>query len=168
MNYFLCKEIDDEVVNELVAVFNIMQEEEHLDLFVSCTGGIMPYGDVIEILLNKYPEKTTMYVVGDCSSTALDIFFRFKGKRVVRDYACGVLHLSDAPLSSRGLRSKSSVQHKAAKMYDSIDENSIKEWESHLTKSEISSLRRGEDVFFDTHRLRKIIKSQAITITDGL
>ena len=160
--YIFDGKINKETVQQLFDFLNANQTE-NIMMSICCTGGEYALAKMMIQVLNEQPER--IILVSDCMlySSGFDVFYHFKGKKIL---TVGVLGMTHNPSGNLTISANGEPYYEEDKAHKR-SLKSIVEWESKwlsdiLTKKECKDYALNKPIYFDFKRMTQIFPNAEI------
>ncbi len=150
-------DITSETLSSLIAFSNIHSEDNEIYI---CSGGGNYHSS--EAIINVIKPTDTIIAYGKICSSAFEIFFRAKCKKVILENCYGMYHQSSTSIA---MDERWQPTYKVDEFLKTQIVGSYKNMTNKMsemlnfTEAEKRKLKKGQDVFFSTDRLREILKN---------
>jgi len=153
---FIKDTLDDDKIENIFEILSSIDSDTIL--YFSSQGGLDTYAELIIEILNKNSNFIELVAYGPLSSNGFEVFERFKGRKRLMPTTFGMIHLGDFQISARKINDTTYQDFILKKFVDEKNEEIIKKYTPYLSTEEIDSLRKGNDIWLDYERLKKIFK----------
>lgn len=157
--YYLLKgDINTETVTHALEYINEHVEEHQITIAITSEGGTSYDGRFLLQCLNQYYSKIKLVCLDKVYSSAFDIFYKFKGVKELSLGCRGMLHCDSMyipTMSSKVIKKDEETQSSFLQL-DILRDETVKMCSDFCTKEEVQSLIKGEDIYFDFNRMKKI------------
>lgn len=161
MNILLKGPVDETMLTELVKAYNELEEKGgQLHIFFTSEGGEVTTGEAIIELINRYAQATSFTVCGVIASMGFVITAKVACVKSILDSSFGILHFSrwGTQILEGGKALDDFARFKEKKMKKQLNK-SIEFYEGlGLKEDELEAMKKGEDIFVDADRLKKLLK----------
>ena len=148
--------IEAESYNSLINFLNESQDE-HKSILINSGGGEVNYCYAIIYALNNVYHEIELVACAGVYSAAFEIFYKFKGKKVILDGCIGMTHRQLLLISLTDNMQTAFREDDCRKK--TSKENSqiiIDEYSKFFTKKELANYKKGNDVYFTYNRMKEI------------
>ena len=155
MKYFhLEGEINDELLTKFYEFCN-SYEDNDWTISICSGGGFTTIGKTIVHLINQRPKRVTL-ICQEAYSSAFEIFYRSKCKRILTGFCKGMFHLNSAKMYMQSNLKPEFIEDRCI-MQNWKDSNTNTEMaEEFLTTKELIKFKKGQDIYFSLERMKKI------------
>lgn len=159
MNIILEGVINSDMFKELANAYNNLEHGETLHIFLSSEGGHVDCAGAMTTLVNRYVQVTTITTYFRLESCAFDFFFKSKCYREILDSTMGMIHLKTwGGDIKEGLKQEARTEFIKNEMKKSLP-HSVSFFKTlGVTDAEIRKFKEGEEVYFNSERLKKMLK----------
>lgn len=156
---FILEDIDKKSAEEITMFIN-KYSEENINIIINSHGGSTYYEQIISTILDLNKSRINLIAVNYIKSSALDLFFNFKGKKTITKNTIGMYHLTTYTIDT--------LSNKKIKPYHKFSFNKERKTDLKYTiqfakeigfnKKEMKKLTSGKDVNLDYKRMKKLLK----------
>lgn len=154
--------ISKDTVDKLSITLSNLKQNEKLFLYFSSEGGEVNSAEAIIHIINNNIDLIELVGYGDIMSSGFEIFFRSKCYRILLPNCLGMYHQGSIKIDVNEGSNPYQTRDKADKewMRSQMEQtlklcNSLK-----MNEKEITSIKRGKDVYFQYNRMLDFLKVQ--------
>ena len=156
----LSGDVDYDMLNTLVKSINELKVDDNLHIYFTCPqGGMTDVSEAIVDFINKYADRIGMTFYGEIFSSGMIIFLKTQCTKIILPDTRGMFHFAwqEMAISEGG---------KPGNEYDMFSMKEMKKSRirtleflknTKLSESEISRIKKGNDVYFPYERLIQLI-----------
>lgn len=148
--------LNDGKVTSLIDFVNNTQGE--LTIGINSGGGSNAIRLFVQKLFEENQDRITLVGLVGVYSAAFELFYNFKGKRVMTDNLCGMVHrsyISGISIDSSKAPTHDEMKAMLSGMY-AASEADEQFAQSFMTPYEFERYKKGDDVYFDFKRMKQI------------
>lgn len=156
----LCEDVEDKMVGDLIKAGSDLKNDETLTIYFTCPkGGWTDSGEAIIHFINTNSHLITIIFYGEIFSTGMHIFLKTKCKKIILPDTRGMFHFSwqqmsinegGKPSNDYDIFSLSEIKKSKQQSIDFLKTTKI-------TPKELSSIKRGKDLFFTYERMLELL-----------
>jgi hypothetical protein len=155
-HYIFADKIEIEPVNKLLDFIN--SNDDQITILVECSGGYNYLFDYLIYFLNLNQERIILMAGSQISSNGFNIFYQFKGKRIVGDDTFALVHKSFFDIDTSNLNDTGSIQFKKLQVLNKLNSEYFEILKPNLTKTEQVKFKKGFSIALEPSRIREICK----------
>lgn len=156
----LSGDVDYEMFNTLVKAFNNLIKGDNLHIYFTCpNGGSADISEAIIDFINKNKEYIGMTFYGELFSSGMVIFLATECYKIILPFTRGMYHFSwqEMSISETGKPSTEYDIFSMKEMKKAKDKSLAFLKKTKLSEKEISTIKKGKDVYFSHERMLELI-----------
>lgn len=155
-------------LNQLIS-FSLENPNTELraSLYYSSVGGFCYWAEYQVDMLNKCLEFFNIEIItgSDIMSSAVDVLLHFKGNVTVSPITKAMVHQVSTELLTKDLKNTDSLEYFVLKQNSQLNASALNKVKSILTEGEIARFKKGDEIYFDYKKLKKLINGEWASIT---
>lgn len=156
---YISNELTHEVVQNFIRDYNCLDLTKSITIYIKSVGGLVGHYALITHIINSNYKNVTLVAVDEIFSSAFNIFFSFKGKRIILPDTIGMAHFcwSTFQLDERGKPSTDYDKFIMAEMKRNKSKTIKNFQDIGLNTKEVNKIKNSKDCYFTTERLNELL-----------
>lgn len=155
-HYIFQGSLDKEPIDKLLEF--ITKQESKITIYVATTGGDNSFTEYLLYYLNLNKDRIILFAGTEISSNGFWLFYNFEGQKLISNNTFCIIHKSWMEVPTYTIKDKEAVAYNRVLQMEEYNLKRIEILAQYLTPKEIKQIKKDEDIFLSSERLKQIFK----------